>query len=124
MATPQEFQNLVSDSISLTENQLGSSYSSIASTLADFVKNGTCLHDILWAYDQANQQEPDPVGSYQKLARTPMQSCDGDNPYEVSDIDTVHAYEANVKQFTVKSGADWCKQCLDLVAKAPVSSAL
>ncbi|HSW86257.1 MAG TPA: hypothetical protein VLG49_02020, partial [Rhabdochlamydiaceae bacterium] len=115
LATPQDFRQLVLDAISMTENQFGSN----ATKLKDFVLNGTFLRDALWAYDSANQQEPDPVGNYQKLSRTPMQSCDGDNPFEVSDIDTGTTYDGDVQTYTPNNMYDLINWCLNLAKIAP-----
>jgi hypothetical protein len=119
--TPQDFQQLVLDVIAETESQLGSTgpIKTIASQVSNFVQNGTFLRDALWAYDNANTQEPNPVENYQKLSRTPMQSCDGDNPYEVADIDTGHAYDNDVQTFTPGNAKDLITWCLNLSKTVP-----
>jgi hypothetical protein len=121
IATPQQFQQLLLQAISDTQNQLGSTsdVQTIASTLTSAVNTGDFLKNALWAYDQANQQEPDPVQNYQKLSRTPMQSCDGDNPYEVDDIDTDVTYDNNVQHYTPSNANDLITWCLNLAKTAP-----
>lgn len=121
IATPEAFKQLVLNAITLTSSQLSGSQqtSAIVHHLNDFIANGTFLRDALWAYDSANQQESDPVNHYQKLSRTPMQSCDGDNPYEVDDIDTGYTFDNNVQTFSPKNPQDLVQWCLDLSKKAP-----
>lgn len=121
IATPVEFQHLVLDTISVTASQFGHTPPAerIAQQLIDFVSNGTFLRDALWAYDSSNLQESDPVTNYLKLSRTPMQSCDGDNPYEVADIDTGHVYDGDVQIFTPQAPIDLIKWCLNLSQKVP-----
>lgn len=112
--TPEDFGKLVLDAIALTASQLGGTedIQAIAACLSNAVQNGTFLRDALWSYDEANQQESDPVGNYQKLARTPMQSCDGDNPYEVDDTDAM--FEDYVHVYTPSNTQDLLKWCLDM----------
>ncbi len=62
----------------------------------DFMKN------VLYAYDDANKEDPDPVANYQKLARTPMTSLDGDNPWEVMAIDTGKDFTPDVRTIRPK----------------------
>lgn len=119
VATPDDFGQLVLDAIAAAAAQLGSTddVNSIADQLNAYVQGDAFLRDALWAYDQANQQEPDPVGNYQKLSRTPMQSCDGDNPYEVDDVDTGAMFEANVQNHTPVNMQDLISWSLDMAHK-------
>ncbi len=117
--TPEDFRELVLAAIILTKDLLGTSPSvvNIANLLIQFVQSDTFLREILWAYDILNQQEPDPVAHYMTLPRTPMQSCDGDNPYEVNDIDTGHSFESNVQTITVANPQALINWCLNLSKK-------
>lgn len=121
IATPEDFRELVLNAITLAQNKLNSSESAskIAQQLSDFVQNGTFLRDALWAYDHANTKENDPVKNYQNLPRTPMQSCDGDNPYEVDDIDTKQTFENSIQTYTPANSQALIQWCLDLSKKAP-----
>jgi hypothetical protein len=120
-ATPQDLRQLVLDAITASANALGatSDVQTIAQTLTSYVNTDDFLKSALWAYDPSNQQEPDPVKNYQKLSRTPMQSCDGDNPFEVSDIDTETTYDNNVQTYTPTNAKDLITWCLNLSKKAP-----
>jgi len=121
MATPQQFRRLLLDAIAKAVNQLGgaSDAQAIARNVKSVVNTDDFLKNALWAYDQANQQEPNPIQNYQKLARTPMQSCDGDNPYEVDDIDTSVTYDKNVQRYTPTNAKDLISWCLKLAKTAP-----
>ena len=118
MATPQDLRQLVLDAIDTTKNQI-SGTSKIASQLVKFVSNNSFLKNALWDYDPSNKQEPNPVGNYQKLSRTPMQSCDGDNPFEVDDIDTGKTYDPSVQNYTPSNSNDLITWCLNLAKKIP-----
>ncbi len=121
IATPQALRQLVLDTIARVEKQLGSTANAqtIAKKMISVVNTDDFLKNALWAYDQANQQEPDPIQNYQKLVRTPMQSCDGDNPYEVDDIDTGTSYDKNVQSYTPTNAKDLITWCLSLAKTAP-----
>lgn len=118
MATPQDLRQLVLDAIDTTKNQISGS-SKIASQLVKFVSNNSFLKNALWDYDPSNKQEPNPVGNYQKLSRSPMQSCDGDNPFEVDDIDTGKTFDPNVQNYTPSNSNDLITWCLNLAKKIP-----
>ena len=122
MATPQDFQKLVLAAISATGSQLSGTKGAqdISDALTEFVQTDAFLKQALWAYDPANKQEADPVGNYQKLSRTPMQSCDGDNPFEVDDIDTGTSYDGNVQTYTPSNAKDLITWSLNLAKTAPV----
>ncbi len=121
MATPQDLRQLTLNAIATAQSQLGSTsdVQAIANSVTNVVNTDDFLKNALWAYDQANQQEPDPVQNYQKLSRTPMQSCDGDNPYEVDDIDTNVTYDNNVQSYTPSNAKDLITWCLTLAKTAP-----
>lgn len=119
VATPQEFKQLVIDAITVAKEQLGSTTGTIGDRVLSVVNTDDFLKSAFWAYDPANQQESDPVNNYQKLARTPMQSCDGDNPYEVDDIDTGIVYDNNVQSYTPSNANDLITWCLNLAKVAP-----
>lgn len=120
VATPEEFRQLLMDAITASEKQFNPvSVRNMANSLRNFVRNGTFLRDALWAYDSSNQQVADPVADYQKLSRTPMQSCDGDNPFEVSDIDTGTTYDNNVQTYTPNNMKDLLNWCMNLAKVAP-----
>jgi hypothetical protein len=121
MATPQDFRQLVLDAIHQTATQLGSTQGvqSIASQLTAVVNTDDFLKNVLWDYDSSNKQEPDPVVNYQKLSRTPMLSPDGDNPFEVDDIDTETNYNNYVQAYTPSNMKDLISWCLTLAKKAP-----
>ncbi len=88
-------------------------------TVTDFVHTEEFLKEVLWDYDDANKKESDPVHNYQKLSRTPMQCCDGDNNYEVDDIETQTTYDNDVQTCTPTSTQDLMVWCLNLACKAP-----
>lgn len=116
IATPQDFRQLVLDAIALTAGSLGQM--DIGNQLTAVVQSDDFLKNVLWAYDQSNQSESDPVDNYTKLARTPMQSCDGDNPFEVDDVDTQATYDSNVQSHIAKNMEDLISWCLTLAPKA------
>lgn len=111
VATPQDLQQAVLEvmTASMVQDQ----------NVLSYVQSDAFLQQVLWDFDQNNQMEPDPVHNYQNLARTPMQSCDGDNPYEVDDIDTESAYEGNVETFTASNAKALILWCMGLAQKAP-----
>lgn len=117
VATPQDFQQLVLDAITATAQQLRTD--DPVQTLTAFVSTNEFLKQAFWAYDPSNKSEPSPVKNYQKLSRTPMQSCDGDNPYAVDDIDTQVTYDNNVQSFTPKNAKDLITWALNMAPTAP-----
>ncbi len=121
IATPQDFRQLVLDAISQTASQLGSTQGvqSIAAQLTHVVNTDTFLKNILWDYDSSNQQVSDPVANYEQLSRTPMQSPDGDNPFEVDELDTQTNYNNYVQAYTPTNAKDLISWCLTLAKKAP-----
>lgn len=121
VVSPEDLKQFVLNVIQQTQSQLNGS-DDIANQLINFVNNDQFLRDALWAYDSSNQQEPDPVNNYQKLSRTPMQSCDGDNPYEVDDIDVGKTFDNDVQMFTPATAYDLLQWSLNLSKK--VSSGL
>jgi hypothetical protein len=118
VATPQDFRELVLAAVDLAEQQLGTPGSSVGHTLRDVIKGDDFLRNALWAYDSSNQQESDPIQNYQKLSRTPMQSCDGDNPFEVDDIDTQVSYDNHVQVYTPNTAKDLITWCLTMAKQA------
>lgn len=121
MATPQDFRQLVLDAIHKTAQQLGSTQEvqAIANQLIAVVNTDDFLRNVLWDYDSSNQQEPNPVVNYEKLARTPMQSPDGDNPFEVDNIDTQKDYSSHVQTYKPSNTKDLISWCLGLAKTAP-----
>jgi hypothetical protein len=121
IGTPQQFKQLILDAVNTAAIALGSTseVKLIAGQLAKTIDTEHFLKRILWDYDQANQQELDPVQNYLKLTRTPMQSCDGDNPYEVDDTDTGTSYDNHVQSYTPKNANDLISWCLGLAKIAP-----
>ncbi len=120
IATPEDFAGLVLDAIAKTTQQLGASQDNvtIAQTLSYYVMDSSFMQNVLWNYDPSNKQQPDPVGNYQKLSRTPMQSCDGDNPFEVSDIDT-EVDDSDAISYTPSNAKDLVVWAMNLAKKAP-----
>jgi hypothetical protein len=121
IATPEQFQQLVLAAVGHTVKQLGAtnSVNLIANHLSAVIGTDDFLKNALWDYDPSNQQQPDPIGNYQKLSRTPMQSCDGDNPFEVDDIDTGKDYDDHVQVYTPHNARDLINWCLNLAKVAP-----
>lgn len=121
VATPQDLQQLVLDAISATKTTLGqgTDVQAVQNALVSFVQTEDFLKNALWAYDPANQKQPDPVGNYSQLGRTPMQSCNGDNPYEVDDIDTGASYEKTVQTHKCRDAKDLLSWSLTLAKLAP-----
>lgn len=103
--TPADFQSLVLDAISAVSSSVETSaeIQNIISQLQNYIQSGDFLKNALWAYDPTNKKMADPVANYQQLTRTPMQSCDGDNPFEVADIDTGVDCDSNVQTYTLKT---------------------
>jgi hypothetical protein len=121
VATPEQFRQLILYAVKKVEADLGSTSDTklIANRLEIMINRDDFLKNVLWNYDEANKQEPDPVQNYFKLSRTPMQSCDGDNPYEVDDIDTGKTYDNHVQSYTPKNSNDLITWCLQLAKIAP-----
>lgn len=121
VATPEDLRQLVLSSISQTEVSLGVSTNVhlISLALSKCVSGDSFLENVLWNYDSANRAEPDPVKNYQSLARTPMQSCDGDNPYEVNYIDTGINESSRIVGYSPKDTTDLLTWCLALAKKSP-----
>lgn len=121
LATPQQFRQLILDAVNATVAELGSTsrVKMIANRVTNVIQSNDFLKNVLWDYDQANRKETDPIQNYLSLSRTPMQSCDGDNPYEVDDIDTEITYDNDAKSFTPHNAKDLIFWCLNLAEKAP-----
>ncbi len=83
----------------------------------NYVHSDAFLNEMLWDFDPNNRKESHPAQNYLKLARTPMQCCDGDNPYEVDDIDTQTSYEGSVQTFTAKDTKSLILWCMGLAQK-------
>lgn len=111
VATPEEFRNLVLQAC----NQA----MIVDPKVISYLHSDDFLKDVLWNYDPQNKTEPDPVHNYQNFSRTPMQSCDGDDPYAVDDIDTGTVYESHVQAFTPKCTKDLINWCLNLAKTVP-----
>jgi len=118
--TPDDFKTLVLDTIAATEVEFGASaqVSAITLLLNQFVQNPIFLKNAFWVYNSQNLNEKDPITNYLSLASTPMQSCDGDNPYEVINIDTGQDDEKDVMTYTPKNPLDLIKWCLELSKEA------
>lgn len=111
VTTPEEFRQLVLDALHTANIQ--------EKKVLDCVASDAFLKEVLWDYDPDNKKEPDPLHNYTKLARTPMQSCDGDNNYEVDDIDTETTYDTAVQTYTPSNSKDLLAWCLNLAKTAP-----
>ncbi len=119
-ATPNDFRRLILNAIDAAEMQLNSpDAESVGETIRKVASSDNFLKNALWAYDPGNKKEPHPLLHFQKLPRTPMQSCDGDNPYEVDDIDTGSDYEKSVQTHVSKNAKDLLSWCLNLAKHAP-----
>lgn len=125
VVTPQQFGQLIVDALTTTLNGLNSlsNAATIGTQLIAFVKTDSFLANALWDYDPSNKQEPDPVNNYIKLSRTPMLSCDGDNPFEVDDIDTGTSYDKNVQTYTPHNTKDLITWCMNMAKTATVEMA-
>lgn len=104
VATPAQFRQLAIDAILETEARLDPMIEAraIANYLIDYVSTDAFLTNALWAYDRANRWEADPIQNYHTLVRTPMQSCDGDHPYQ-----------PNVQTLKSKNVNDLISWCMD-----------
>lgn len=111
VATPQDFRQLVLDALKTADIH--------EKSLLGFVNSDAFLQRVLWNYDPDNKKEPDPLHNYTKLSRTPMQSCDGDNNYEVDGIDTGTTFDSSVQTYTPNSSKDLLTWCLGLAKTAP-----
>lgn len=120
-ATPEDFRYLVLDAIQSTLTQFhgAQGMQTIANQLIQVVNTDDFLKNVLWSYDKSNQQEPDPVRNYQKLSRTPMQSPDGDNPFEVVEIDTGKDCDSYIQSYAPNNAKDLISWCLTLAKTAP-----
>ncbi|MEI8365209.1 MAG: hypothetical protein WCF65_02215, partial [Parachlamydiaceae bacterium] len=121
VATPEDFRQLVLSSISAAELSLGVSKDAHAAavTLSQYVGTNTFLQDVLWAYDSANQSVSNPVQNYQILSSTPMQSCDGDDPFEVNYVDDGKDDSQIAVGYVPKNTQDLLSWCLSIAKKAP-----
>lgn len=90
VTTPQQLGQFLSDVIRNVLAAMGatSDNQTIANTLAQSVQTNDFLQNVLWAYCPDNRKITDPVANYTQLTCTPMQTCLGDNPIAVYDIDT------------------------------------
>lgn len=110
--SPQDLRKLVLDAVA--EASVLSGSTAISNAVTQYVKDDAFLRAALWAYDPANKQENYPVANYKKLSRTPMQSPDGDNPFEVDDIDTGKSFDSSVQNHTVANAQDLLTWCLGM----------
>lgn len=111
IATPAQLRDLVLEVLNKAQIE--------DEKVTQYVQSDDFLKQVLWDYDSDNQKEPDPVGNFAKLSRTPMQSCDGDNPYEVDDIDTKTNYDKDIQAYTPSNAKDLIIWCLNLAKVAP-----
>lgn len=125
VVTPKQFQTLVANAATVTMNSLTSvsTATTIGHSLLNFINTDNFLKNALWAYDSANTQEPDPITHYQKLSRTPMISPDGDNPWEVDDVDDETSVNSNVQTYTPRNTQDLLTWCMGLAKVANVEMA-
>jgi hypothetical protein len=125
IATPEQFKNfvfvMIDQATKAETTQIASQkdrqvIASVSQSLHLCLQGKNFMRDILWAYDDNNRQTPDPVGHYTDLARTPMTSLDGDNPWEVMAIDTGKDFTPDVKTIRAKDPGDLLKWLLGLAA--------
>ncbi len=121
VSTPQELRQLAIDVITTTA--MATQTPEIGNALIAYANMDPFLKNALWAFDRANQTEPDPIRNYLKLARTPMQSCDGDDPFEVDDIETKTNDAVNVVSYIPKHATDLISWCLTLAMNTPLDMA-
>ncbi len=117
VVSPQDLRRLVLNAVAGAAAQVPGS-AAISSAVTQYVKDDAFLRAALWAYDATNKQEAYPVANYKKLSRTPMQSPDGDNPFEVDDIDTGKNFDGNVQNRTVANAQDLLTWCLGMAKLA------
>jgi hypothetical protein len=120
VVTPQDFRELILDAVNATVTALEatSEVKAIGTALATAVKTDNFLKNALWAYDPSSQQESNPIKNYQKLSRTPMQTCDGDNPFEVNTIDTQINSDSSIQVYKPKNPKELISWCLQLATTA------
>ncbi len=123
IATPEQFRNFIFDILDqTTQAQISKTPSkkdrqvilSVTDSLKLCAHANTFMRDIIWAYDQVNKNERDPVANYLNLERTPMTSLDGDNPWEVMAIDTGKDFTPDVKTIKPKDPGALLKWLLGL----------
>lgn len=118
--TPSDFLQLVINAISATATQINLDTTNIVNYLNSYVQNPSFMQKVLWNYDPANKQVKDPVRNYLTLNRTPMQSCDGDNPFEVININ-IGIEDTDQIYYTPSNAKDLLVWVLNLAKKAPQS---
>ena len=121
VTTPYDFRQLVIETVAETKGLIGqdSEMNKIREALESFIYKDSFLKAVLWNFDSQNPKEKNPILNYKLLARTPMESCTGDDPYEVSDIDTGKEYKNDILFYSPKNSLDLIKWCLNLSKQAP-----
>ncbi|MEI8125266.1 MAG: hypothetical protein WCG42_05890 [Parachlamydiaceae bacterium] len=116
VVTPQDLRQFILDVLTATEASLTqtSTLQALSNRLATYIHTDAFLTAVFYAYDSANKSVANPVANYLTLSSTPMQSCDGDNPYEVDDIDSGINHEAHVVTHTPTNTQDLLTWCLGL----------
>ncbi len=122
IATPQDFRNLVLDVISSVEHQLAqlSNIETIGNALTQYVNTEDFLTQVFWAYDPANKKEPHPVQNYLVLSSTPMQSCVGNDPFELDNVESGPGNDNPIQTFTPNNAKDLITWCLNLAKIVPM----
>lgn len=118
--TPQDLRTLILLSIEQVFSRPGlpATAATIGRSLKAHVASDSFLKTVLWSYDSDNQREADPVTHYQNLYRTPMQTCDGNNPFAVNEVDTGWSGEEGLLTYQPKDTRDLLSWCLGLVPQA------
>ncbi|MBS0604698.1 MAG: hypothetical protein JSS60_06650 [Verrucomicrobia bacterium] len=123
IATPQQFQAFILgiiDKAKETETAKVASVkdralvSSVIQALHLCAVGKDFMKKVLYAYDDTNKRDSDPVAHYLDLERTPMTSLDGDNPWEVESIDTGKDFTPDIKTIRPKDPGDLLKWLLGL----------
>ncbi|MGC2594862.1 MAG: hypothetical protein WA347_01100 [Rhabdochlamydiaceae bacterium] len=130
IAKPEEFKllvfNTLDQAVSAERGKVSSKKDrAVLASVSDALK--LCMHgkdftrNILWAYDNGNRNVADPVSEYNDLERTPMQSLNGNNPWERIPINTGKDFTPDVRTIRPKDPADLLQWLLSL-AKWKVST--
>ncbi|MBY0528866.1 MAG: hypothetical protein K2P51_01600 [Rhabdochlamydiaceae bacterium] len=122
IATPQDFKNLVLNAISSVENQMAQlpNVETITGALTHYVNTDDFLIQAFWAYDPQNQKEPNPIQNYLALSSTPMQTCSGDDPFELDNVESGPGNDNPIETYTPNNAKDLITWCLNLAKIVPM----